>query len=490
VRASAPPPADLVAALVAHQRQVGAGPAAERAAAALGAGARAVVTGQQPGLFGGPLLVLHKALGALAHARALATPARPVVAVFWVAADDHDWDEGNGATVLDASGQPRTLALDRRGDGRSVGDVPLAADETDRVLAALAAALPATDRARDAVALARPAASPTDLGTWATTVLTRLLGDAGLVFVTPRLLTPWAGEVYARLVADASAIGAAVRAEGERLRALGQAAPLAPKPDEAPLFVRDGPGGRRLRVAFAGEQVRLRGESSSFRRADLVAHVRARPELASADVVGRVLLQDALLPVDAYVAGPTEAAYLRQLAPAHAVLGLASPAVVARPSAVWLEGRAAAALVDAGLSAKAVLAGDLPPPPPPAPDDADTTELLRLAAAADAVHARREAEAGVGRALTDAARSLRAAAEAHRRARHAGAEVAAARRARAVAAVMPRGEPQERVLSPLSLVARHGLPAVRAVLDDLARWAPTAARAGTVDVVELGGRET
>ncbi len=73
VRTPASLPADLVAALVAHQRQVGAGPAAERAAAALGAGARAVVTGQQPGLLGGPLLVLHKALGALAHARALTT---------------------------------------------------------------------------------------------------------------------------------------------------------------------------------------------------------------------------------------------------------------------------------------------------------------------------------------------------------------------------------------------------------------------------------
>ncbi len=217
--------------------------------------------------------------------------------------------------------------------------------------------------------------------------------------------------------------------------------------------------------------------------------MRAHPELASADVVGRVLLQDALLPVDAYVAGPTEAAYLRQLVPAHAVLGLASPAVVARPSAVWLEARAAAALVDAGLSAKAVLAGAVPPPPPPARDDADATELLRWADVADAIRARREAEPGVGRALTEAARSLRAAADAHRRASNADAEVVATRRARAVAAVRPRGEPQERVLSPLSLVARHGLPAIRAVLDDLTRWTPTAARAGTVEVIELGGRD-
>ena len=486
MRPAAPPPAALVEALVAHQRAVGAGPAAERAAAALGAGARAVVTGQQPGLFGGPLLVLHKALGALAHARRLAAPGRPVVAVFWVASDDHDWDEVNAATVIDASGQPRALSLAARGDGRSVGDVALDAATVDAALEALGAALPATDRARAAVALARPAAVPTDLGTWATTVLARVLGDAGLVFVTPGLLAPWAGDVFARLVGDAAAIGAAVRAEGERLRGTGAAAPLSPRPDEAPLFLRDGPGGRRRRVGFDGDRVRLRDEPSPHTRAGLASLVRSSPHLASADVVGRVLLQDALLPVEAYVAGPTEAAYLRQLAPAHAVLGLPAPAVVARPSAAWLDARAAAALADAGLTVDAALAGAVPAPPPPLADDADATRLRALADEAEAVRARLEAEPGVQRALTEATRALRTAADAHVRAAGAAGELVVARATKAATALRPRGVPQERALSPLSLIARHGLDAVRAACADLDRWAPTSGTAGPVRVVTLG----
>src|SRR5690606_10602475 len=57
-------------------------------------GALAVTTGQQPGLFGGPMYVLHKALGARALAKALELRwQRPVVPVFWLAGDDHDWDE-------------------------------------------------------------------------------------------------------------------------------------------------------------------------------------------------------------------------------------------------------------------------------------------------------------------------------------------------------------------------------------------------------------
>jgi hypothetical protein len=56
-----------------------------------------------------------------------------------------------------------------------------------------------------------------------------------------------------------------------------------------------------------------------------------------------------------------------------------------------------------------------------------------------------------------------------------------------VAALRPRGEPQERVLSPLSLVARHGLDEVRAAWADLDRWAPSADAPGPVRVVTLGG---
>ncbi len=64
-----------------------------------------VTTGQQPGLFGGPLYTLHKAIAAAALARQLTAHwDRPVVPVFWLAGDDHDHAEASRAAWTDADG--------------------------------------------------------------------------------------------------------------------------------------------------------------------------------------------------------------------------------------------------------------------------------------------------------------------------------------------------------------------------------------------------
>src|ERR1017187_3282730 len=62
----------------------------------------AILTGQQAGLFGGPLYTLLKAITTLQLARKVEQEhGIPVVPVFWADAEDHDWEEVRTCRVLD-----------------------------------------------------------------------------------------------------------------------------------------------------------------------------------------------------------------------------------------------------------------------------------------------------------------------------------------------------------------------------------------------------
>lgn len=457
-RATGRLPSAAVPALEAHQRRVGAGRAAEQGAARLAEpDVEVVVTGQQPGLLGGPLLALHKAAGAIARARERArSTGRVVVPVFWVASEDHDVAEIDRAVVIDRAGQPRRLSLGLPADRRSVADVALDPAAIARCLAELAEALPSTERGAVAVECARPPAGA-DVGSWFASVLARVLGDTGLVFVEPGHLAPHVGEVFARLVDSAAAIEHAIAAEGEARRAAGRPAPLAREPGTLPIFVRAGPGGARERALND--------------RAGLRELVRAHPELVSGDVVGRVFVQNAVLPVVEIVAGPTEAAYLGQIAAGARAIDAPFPAILARPAAIWLDAKSVDALGAFGLDARDVAQGRAAPAAAPVPPDPLVTGLEDLARRAGELEARALAVRGPDGATASAARDLvavRAELERALRRRRDELETAAgrgrARLSRLTSLLRPLGEPQERVLCAVSLIARHGLEPLREAL--------------------------
>src|SRR5437763_4004126 len=117
--------AALVSLLQAQQHQRSAPDGARNAAARLAdVSSVAIVTGQQAGAFGGPLFTLLKAITALQLARRTEQQLRvPAVAVFWVDAEDHDWEEVRSCTVLDGEFQPRTVTLP---DLEGAGERPIA----------------------------------------------------------------------------------------------------------------------------------------------------------------------------------------------------------------------------------------------------------------------------------------------------------------------------------------------------------------------------
>ncbi|MHC5009536.1 MAG: bacillithiol biosynthesis cysteine-adding enzyme BshC [Planctomycetota bacterium] len=476
-------PAGLVDALAARQAVLGAGAAAIRNAQALGEdGTLAVVTGQQPGLLGGPLLTFHKAAGAIHLARRLdGIGGRRVVPVFWLASEDHDLAEANRLVLLDERGQARRLSLDARGEGRSLMHVDVSASASRDLLETVAALLPQTERAAAAMELVRRPEGM-EFATWCAVCLLRVLGDSGLVLLEPEIALPHAGDALAGLLQEAGAIRRAVQESAKALEASGLPAPIHMSDEDVPLFLREAAGGPRLRVTIGADgHVHLRGRSTSRTPEAVAASLRQQPELGSGDVVGRVFVQDALLPVLAYVAGPTEIAYHAQVRAAHEATGRPYGWAVPRPEATWVDGKAARSAEAFGRTLPQIL-GDADAGPQRAPEEEDPA----LATALEAWHAhldavpeslrafsegRGEGPAALRRTLKRLRQEGHRAAEAVRQAFQRDRGVGADRWARLQALLRPRGRPQERSLSPVSLLARHGVEPLReglAALDPLA----------------------
>ena len=311
---------------------------------------RVVVTGQQPGLWGGPLMTLSKAAAAVRWAEELTAAGQPAVAVFWVATEDHDFAESAQATFLGPEG-PETLDL---GDDlepllpvgmRTFGEPLVAASE--RVEELLGGG-DAVERIAAARAFYRP---DSRFGEAFSRLMVKVLGNRAPLFLDAML--PEMKEAQApflrRLVETRRALDAAYAESDKRIQERGHPLQVSPQPGLSPLFLlhaaQDDSGTDRVqrrRVDWQGEdRYGLRGTDGSWDVADLLATIDDNPSTVTPGVLARPALQDAVLGTTLMVLGPGELSYMAQAAPAYEILGLEPPWITLRPQSMLLDARAA-----------------------------------------------------------------------------------------------------------------------------------------------------
>jgi bacillithiol biosynthesis cysteine-adding enzyme BshC len=299
-----------------------------------------IVTGQQPGLFTGPLYTIYKAITAIQLAQRLGERhGVRYVPVFWVAGDDHDFEESRTAHVLSRRHESIPLRYAPEADDVDVRDFPMyrvpLTDQAHRLIDELAAQAPGSENAAEIAEFLHATAVCSDsLAEWTARLLAGLFRDTSLTFFLPNLhaAREAAIPVLEREISEPLASTRLLTEAGERLRAMGYAPQIEKRESECGFFVEF--GGRRRKVRFEHGHYVIPDEALTCPVDEMLELLHAAPERFSPNVALRCLVQQTLFPASAYVAGPGETAYWAQLKPLFAHFDLPMPIVYPRVRAV------------------------------------------------------------------------------------------------------------------------------------------------------------
>ncbi len=319
----------------------------------------AVVTGQQVGLLSGPAFTLFKALTAVRLAQWLSEQGLPSVPVFWLATEDHDLEEVAHTATFDADYN----LVDLRDPGKRpssrcpVGEVDLT-EEITRGLEGLEGHLPAGE-ARDRLlgdlrACYRPGRR---WGEAFGCLMARLFGSCGVVLLDPldEAIHHLAAPLYETALTRAAVLRDRLAERSAALVRAGYHAQVHVAEDSTLLFARQ--NGDRVALSERGGEFVLDGKRK-VSLADLLAQAKKHPFEFSPNVLLRPVVQDAILPTLAYVAGPSELAYLGQAESLYADFGRPMPVVLPRAGFTLLDRRVARILEKYKLSLQDVWQGE------------------------------------------------------------------------------------------------------------------------------------
>ena len=453
-----------------------------------------ITTGQQPGLFTGPLYTIHKALSAVALARSLEEVLdAPVMPVFWIPSEDHDWAEVDHADLI---GVDNELHRVRVPAPARAGELPLhrlpVGPGIEDAVTAMTELLPQTEFTTPYLDLLRRCwRAGVTLPDGVRTTLEGLLGPFGMAFVDaadPALKSASRG-VLASEVRSAEGHERGLSERAGELEGAGWSVQVPVLEGGVNLFI-EGPAGRERLYRNAGEyQVR---SGATFSLDDVLRCMREDPKSVSPNVLLRPVVEAATLPTLGYVAGPAETAYLAQLAPLFASHGVVQPIVFPRFSATMVERKVGKVLEKFSLEVAALarplheIAGDLA--------REDLPEGVKQALVEIRETLERE-----GAALVDAARpvdptlkgpieharsvSLDGWSEAERKIMQAvkrNSETRLQQVEKARLHLFPDGGPQERLVNVFYYLTRYGSPLLEELLDRFSQHLPAGLAAGSM----------
>ncbi|MFN1833976.1 bacillithiol biosynthesis cysteine-adding enzyme BshC [Balneola sp. MJW-20] len=294
---------------------------------------RVVVTGQQTGLFGGPLFTVYKTLTTILLARKMESiTGKPVVPVFWIADEDHDFDEIAWAGVLGRDDY-HAVTLDQQGSGKPVSEEIIGSD-FNKFESEFWDHLPDTDFTDSLKKqLAENYLSGNTFSASFAQFICELFADQGILIAGSqhKVFKDLSKEVIKKSVTECDKIFEAIETKSQQIA--GKYHQQVQNGDTN-LFYLD----------HDKKRVKIHRDGSVFTAGDdrwsedsLIKEIESRPERFSPNVFLRPVIQDHLFPTIGYVAGPGETAYYGQMKEMYPVFGMEMPVIYPRLSATILE---------------------------------------------------------------------------------------------------------------------------------------------------------
>jgi bacillithiol biosynthesis cysteine-adding enzyme BshC len=294
-----------------------------------------VITGQQAGILTGPLYTLYKAMTTIRLAKEQREKlGRPVVPVFWIASDDHDWLEIRETYILNSEGELSSCRLPGDGGGKSVGNQPAPAWE--RIEEQLMGAMPDSEFRASVLKQCQQFLEQADnLTQWFALTLQWLVKKWGLIFFDPLLpeFKRLAAPMFERILKRHLEVGTALTERTEEWVKLGFEPQILSTGGEVNLFLSVP---ERKLIQYIDEKFYLKGKEEPWDLHALNELLTQAPEKFSPNVVTRPVVQEYLFPTLSYVPGPGELNYWAQLGKVFDTFGFIMPILYPRLSVVVL----------------------------------------------------------------------------------------------------------------------------------------------------------
>jgi len=299
----------------------------------------AVLTGQQVGLFSGPLYTIYKSLAAIKLAEYLnQNLSGCYVPVFWLASDDHDFAEIDHINLLDEDNQIEKIQYKSPLTHHKIpASKWMLNSEISNCIQRLHG-LTRNSEFKPNILLHLSDAYQTNLSfaeafaRW----MTHLFKSYGLVFVDASHpdLKKLGKKVFADEIAEHSPSTKQALETSDKLKQAGYHTQIQLHEGIFNLFLAEK---ERQAIRLKGDDFFIKEADQTYKKSELLDLLDEKPEMFSPNVLLRPIYQDALFPTVAYVGGPGEIAYFAQMKGVYESFGLSMPVIYPRKTATLIE---------------------------------------------------------------------------------------------------------------------------------------------------------